>query len=149
MSIFSKDLFFVNIQCASKKKCIQEMCENFEKSHYIKSAGELFKKIMKREKDFSTGIGKGIAIPHARIGNKTKLKVMIYILDNELDFNAIDDKPVKAIFMVIIPENRMNEYRKILKAISKYVYDESNRTRLFNAKKSDKSSILKELRNEI
>jgi mannitol/fructose-specific phosphotransferase system IIA component (Ntr-type) len=93
---------------------------------------------MKRENLMSTGIGKKLAIPHARSKIVKKLKIAVYVLDNELEYNSIDGEAVKVIFMIAVPEDKKEEYMKVLSVISNFLRIDENREMLFNAKTEDK-----------
>ncbi len=76
---------------------------------------EIEKVILYREKLMSTGIGLGIAIPHARLDNINKISIYITLLKNEsIDYESIDNKPIRIVFMILVPRNMHGEYIKIL-----------------------------------
>jgi len=86
-----------------------------EKNHI--SRDYVYQKVVEREKIFSTGIGKGIAVPHLRIEGIEKFHTALAILKNPIPYASIDDKPVRFVMMVIIPSSMHKEYLKILAAL--------------------------------
>jgi len=79
--------------------------------------------LLARETLGSTGIGRGIALPHARIANLPRLFGLLARLDKPIDFAAIDDEPVDLIFLLLTPENAGREHLAALAAVSRVLRD--------------------------
>ncbi len=137
MRIFSRDLIVLNYYALDKKSCLEEMVEFLYKNDVILSADNFFKAIMEREKLMTTGIGRKVAIPHARSPIVKEIHIAVYVLDNELEFNSVDGEDVKVIFMIAVPEAKKDEYMKVLSGISNFLRVDENREKLFNAKTKD------------
>jgi mannitol/fructose-specific phosphotransferase system IIA component (Ntr-type) len=76
-----------------------------------------------------------------------EINIAVYVLDNELEFNSVDDENVKVIFMIAVPENKKEEYMKVLSGISNFLRVDENREVLFNAKSKDELfEILEEIK---
>jgi PTS system nitrogen regulatory IIA component len=73
-----------------------------------------FDVLNEREQQGSTGIGRGIAIPHGRLKSLSKAVGAFVTLKNEMDYGAIDHKPVKMVFALLVPENAENEHLRLL-----------------------------------
>lgn len=69
-------------------------------------AGYLTEELLKREELGSTGMGSGVAIPHARIAEVTHPLGVLALLRKPLDFDAVDDEPVDIVFMLVMPANQ-------------------------------------------
>ena len=134
MGIFSRDLIVQNYYALDKKSCLEEIVEFLYENEVIVSADDFFKAIMERENLMTTGIGRKIAIPHARSNLVKEINIAVYVLDNELEFNSVDGEAVKVIFMIAVPEDKKEEYMKILSGISNFLRVDENREMLFNAK---------------
>jgi mannitol/fructose-specific phosphotransferase system IIA component (Ntr-type) len=93
-----------------------------------------------RETITSTGIGNGVAIPHAKIPGLKKTALVLARSIAGVNFEALDDAPVYLFFMVIAPPEAISEYLKLLAAISSFVKNQANRDALLNA--STKSDML-------
>ncbi|NQT65310.1 MAG: PTS sugar transporter subunit IIA [FCB group bacterium] len=137
MGIFSHDLIVLNYYALDKKSCLEDMVEFLYKNDVIVSADNFFKAIMEREKLMTTGIGRKVAIPHARSPIVKEIHIAVYVLDNELEFNSVDGEDVKVIFMLAVPEAKKDEYMKVLSGISNFLRVDGNREKLFNAKTKD------------
>ena len=140
MDIFSIDLIKINYYALDKKSCIQEMAEFLFEKGVITSLDAFLEAIFERENLMSTGIGRGIVIPHARSSVVSKLKIALYTLENELEYKSIDGEPVKIIFMIAVPESMKQEYMKVLSLISNFCKEEENREKLIHSK-SEKETM--------
>ena len=86
-----------------------------------KSEGMLFKMLKRRENLGSTGIGRGIAIPHCRSLVVSNLRVAFGRKSAGLDFNAIDEKPVNFFFLIVAPPLEVsNQYLPVLGKIAQF-----------------------------
>lgn len=130
MEIFSPELVKMNYFALDKKSCLSEMAEFLFEHSIISSYEDFLNSVFERENLMSTGIGRGIAIPHSRNETVKKLKIAVYLLDNELDFQSIDNEPVKMVFMIAVPQDMKQEYMKLLSAISNFLKLEENREKL-------------------
>jgi PTS system nitrogen regulatory IIA component len=94
---------------------------------------DLFRKaIIEREKVVTTGIGMGIAIPHAKLHHYNDFFIAIAILKNGVDWGSIDGNPVRLVFMIGGPDDKQTEYLKILSDITLALKDEDRRKKLLN-----------------
>lgn len=150
MRVFEKELIKYKHYALDKKSCLNEMVEHLHECGIIDSPDIFFKLIMEREKMMSTGIGRQVAIPHARSDTVLSMKIAAYLLDNELEFEAIDELPVKIILMIAVPESMKEAYMKVLSAISNFFRIDDNRNRILQAASLDELwEILEELNDEI
>jgi len=86
-----------------------------------KSEGILYKMLKRRENLGSTGIGRGIAIPHCRSLVVTRLRVAFGRKPSGLDFKAIDEKPVRYVFLIVAPPLEVsNQYLPVLGKIAQF-----------------------------
>lgn len=79
---------------------------------------KIFQALLEREKLSSTGFGKGIAIPHCALDKAEKFVVGIVTVPQGINFDAIDDEPVKIFFFILGPKEMRNQHIKILSEIS-------------------------------
>jgi len=95
---------------------------------------EISEAIIAREKEQATSIGNGIAIPHGIIGSSNEIIGAIGLSKNGIDFEAVDNKKVHLMFLLITPKNLANQHLKILAEIVKLVEDKNIRKKLFASK---------------
>lgn len=104
----------IDIQSNNKKGALKELLEIICKDDLITDPKIFSKEIFKREKLMSTGIGYGIAIPHARHKSVKDFVIAIGRKCDGLEYESIDDKPVKLIFMIGASDTQDKDYIKVL-----------------------------------
>ena len=97
----------------------------------IKNSQELETEILKREELMSTAIGRGIAIPHVRLSSVTDLVMAVGICKSDIiDFQSIDDEPVRILFMIAAAYNQHAYYLQTLSFISTKLKNKELREKL-------------------
>ncbi len=116
------DAVQLNLQGATKDDILAELIALFRLDE--KSQGVLFKMLKRRENLGSTGIGRGIAIPHCRSLVVNRLRVAFGRKPEGVDFKAIDDKPVHVFFLIVAPPLEIsNQYLPVLGKIAQFAKD--------------------------
>lgn len=119
---FTQDTVNLDLQGNEKDDVLNELIRVFGLDE--KSEAMLFKMLKRRENLGSTGIGRGIAIPHCRSLVVNRLRVAFGRKGAGLDFKAIDDKPVHNIFLIVAPPMEVsNQYLPILGRIAQFAKD--------------------------
>ncbi|MBM3193612.1 MAG: PTS sugar transporter subunit IIA [Chlamydiae bacterium] len=114
----------------SREEAIKTLVSKLDIDH-----SKVFDAVMQRERVVSTGIGIGIAIPHAKIEEIDDFYVAIGIIKNEgVDWDAIDHLPVKLVLLICGPQERHGEYLQLLSKLTKKIKEEETRRALFVAK---------------
>jgi mannitol/fructose-specific phosphotransferase system IIA component (Ntr-type) len=114
---FSEDVIKLDLDGASKDDILKELIALLKLPE--KSEGILFKMLKRRENLGSTGIGRGIAIPHCRSLVVNRLRVAFGRKSPGVDFKAIDDKPVLFFFLIVAPPLEVsNQYLPVLGKIA-------------------------------
>lgn len=107
-SLLSKDRIILSLKPGKKEKVIENLVYAIKKGT---DAELIVSTLLKREELGSTGIGKGIAIPHCRSLAVDKLEIAVGRTTKPMKFNAIDKKPVSLIFLIIAPpQDPGNQY---------------------------------------
>ncbi|MGL5955098.1 MAG: PTS sugar transporter subunit IIA [Brevinema sp.] len=115
--ILSDKCFRMNINATNKKDIILEIANFFEKAHGLDHK-VVFDALWNREQKGSTGLGKELAIPHARIPNVGSMKLAIIYSPEGKNFEAYDNLPTKLFFSAIIDEDAQpQEQLEMLKVI--------------------------------
>jgi len=117
---------------SSKKKCLQMLSDLIESSLDDTELDdsvdmEVIDALTARERLGCTGLGYGVAIPHGRVDFIDKPIGAAITLENPVDFDAADNKPVDLIVGLLIPENEVNGHLKILASLAKFFNSEDNR----------------------
>jgi mannitol/fructose-specific phosphotransferase system IIA component (Ntr-type) len=119
---FTKETVKLDLQGDEKDDVLMELIRALSLDE--KSEGMLFKMLKRRENLGSTGIGRGIAIPHCRSLVVSRLRVAFGRKASGLDFKAIDDKPVHNIFLIVAPPMEVsNQYLPVLGRIAQFAKD--------------------------
>lgn len=98
---------------------------------------EVLGAVLERESVLSTGIGFGVAIPHARSAAVRELIMVAGVTPRPVPFDAIDGEPVRLLFLIVGPEASAGSHVKILSRIARLVRRESVRQQLFEAVDAD------------
>jgi mannitol/fructose-specific phosphotransferase system IIA component (Ntr-type) len=116
---FSEDAVQLELQASAKDDILRELIALLKLGE--KDEGMLFKMLKRRENLGSTGIGRGIAIPHCRSLVVSKLRVAFGRKKAGVDFKAIDDKPVHFFFLIVAPPLEVsNQYLPVLGKIAQF-----------------------------
>ncbi len=108
------------LACADKQALLREIARIACKSPTLAGLTEetIFAALEEREKLGSTGFGDGIAIPHCRLDEVTDFVVGLVTVPDGVDFDALDNAPVRLIIFIVAPESGSNEHIRLLSAIS-------------------------------
>jgi PTS system nitrogen regulatory IIA component len=105
-------------QIGSKKRLMEGISELLARKLPQLSRNEIFDSLISREKLGSTGLGKGVAIPHGRLSGLQRPACAFIRLDRPVEFDALDGEPVDLVFALIVPEDSTDEHLQILSAIA-------------------------------
>jgi PTS system nitrogen regulatory IIA component len=128
------DSICVDLNARKKSEAIEELCKILQSQKKIKVAKPLVDALLQREKLGSTGIGQGIAIPHAKSDTLDSVVAALGISKKGLDFEALDGEPVHIVFLLVAPPDSAGLHLKILARISRLLKDKFFRQSLREAK---------------
>ncbi|HSJ23064.1 MAG TPA: PTS sugar transporter subunit IIA [Longimicrobiales bacterium] len=119
---FDKEAVALNVQGDTKDEILRELIALLDLDE--KSEGILFKMLKRRENLGSTGIGRGIAIPHCRSLVVNKLRVAFGRKPAGVEYNAIDNQPVHYFFLIVAPPLEVsNQYLPVLGKLAQFAKD--------------------------
>lgn len=124
----------MDIDAREKIAAIKEMVDYLVAKKLVNDGEAFLNALAKRENLESTGIGDGIAIPHARTGAVKGLLLAFARSQEGVDFSAIDGKPSHLIFLIASPEDKKSEYIMALAKISRLLRRQHVRSKLKHAK---------------
>ena len=132
----------VDLEATNKKELIEEMVGLLVKANAIekKLKTKIIEALMAREALGSTAIGQGIAIPHGKCENVTKLTAALGISKKGINFDSLDGEPVYIFFLLIAPVDSAGPHLKALARVSRLLKDKYFRESLRTSK--DKKEIL-------
>ena len=110
---------FLDISCNDKDSVFRFIARTFAEDGVINDPVALFEAMREREQTMTTGVGKGIGIPHAVSSETDVVSIILIRLKDPINFEAIDGSPVDVVFGLVIPENRMSLHLRMLAGISR------------------------------
>jgi len=128
---FHEELFIPKLKAKTKDQVLVEMVEKFVEAKFIRDRNVVLELLRRRESLGSTGIGKGVAIPHGRTTVAPDVMIAFGRSEKGIDFDAIDAKPVYLVFLVLAPpQEENNRYLPTLGKLVELVADRKVRTKL-------------------
>ena len=123
----NKKAIKASIKATDKEAVIRELVDSLVSSGALKASDkdEIVEAILKREELGTTGIGRGIAVPHTKHASVSSPVGTVGVSTEGLDFKSLDGEPVQLFFMLISPPDKQSEHLKALENITKKLHDET------------------------
>jgi fructose-specific phosphotransferase system IIA component len=129
----------LNLSVTNKEELLDQMIFLAGKSGNIIDQQEVRNEVFEREKIMSTGVGKGIALPHAKTNAITKTTASMAILKEPINYQSLDEKPVNIVFLILGMENNVGNHLRLLSKISRMMNNDSFRGKLLEAKSASEA----------
>ncbi len=100
-------------------------------------ASDVFDALMERESQGSTGVGRGVAVPHACLAGIDRMKAVVVRLERPVPFDALDEQPVDILFALFAPSGATGEHLRALARVSRLLRQGGVRERLRQARSPD------------
>ena len=121
-----REAITANLTAGQKDGVIREMIDNLRQAGYFKGdADDVVKAILKREMLSSTGIGDGVAIPHAKHASVDRLVGAVAVSPKGVLFDSVDNDPVHVLVMLVSPQERPSEHLRALEEVSRCLKDKN------------------------
>ena len=121
------------LEASDKKDVIDKLIGTLGKKIDPKTLENVRKAVLERERIMSTGVGKGLAIPHGKCMGLDRNYAAFALLKEPVNFDSIDDQPVSLVFLLVGPESHNSTHIKMLSRISRLMNNSSFREQLLNA----------------
>ena len=131
---FKENLIHLDFQAGDKDEALNKMVRALETAGSVDDVNGLRTALIEREKLGTTGVGGGIAIPHARCAAAKELSVGFFRSKEGVNFQAIDSQPVHLVFLLLAPVASGGAYLKLLAKISRLLRSDDFRNGLMEAK---------------
>jgi PTS system nitrogen regulatory IIA component len=122
--LLTPDSAIATLRVQGKKQLLQELA-----SHAAPLVGlgerKIYETLTERERLGSTGVGQGIAIPHGRLADITKIHGLFARLETPIDYDAVDKAPVDLVFMLLAPEDAGADHLKALARVSRLLRNQA------------------------
>lgn len=136
----------LNLEARKKKEALIEMVDLLYRAGRIQDPATLSEALIAREKSVSTGIGDGIAIPHAMISGISETLLAFGRKREGLPFDALDGKPVQLVFLLAGPEKQELTHLQLLSRLARFLKDDRFKTALLAAETEEE--VLKIFREQ-
>ena len=134
----------VELEGSEKRLAFDQLISKIKETGSLPDVNAFYDKILEREQQSSTGIGLGVAIPHARLDDLDEIFIAVGRSNSGIDFTTPDGMPVHLIFMIAVNSNH-SEYLQIIARISWLVRNDEFRNQLYFCPTiSDLYKLLKE-----
>ena len=117
-ALLSPKSIFLDVEVTSKKKLL-ELIANIVAGRTELSESAIYGNLLNRERLGSTALGRGFAVPHARVENLDETLACFFRLKDAVNFEAPDDVPVDLVFTIVIPEQATEEHLIILSSLAR------------------------------
>lgn len=124
---------FVNVKATSKKNVLQELSHRAADIIGVEFR-ELLSELTDREQLGSTGVGRGVAIPHCRLDSVDRVHGFLVRLDQPAPFDSVDGEPVDLVFLLVAPTTASSDHLKALAKVSRILRDSETCAKMRGAK---------------
>ncbi len=134
--LLAQDGIVLRSGASSKRQALQVVAETAAQALGL-DAADLFDALMEREALGSTGLGSGVAVPHARINGLDEVRAVLVRLDTPVAYGAVDDRPVDLLFGLFAPPMDGAQHLRALAAVSRAMRSNELREQLRQARTTD------------
>lgn len=118
-ALLDKTVILSGCAAENKEDLLNAMVDALDSKVTEAQLQEIREAVFEREKIMSTGVGKSLAIPHGKVSSLQEHLASFALLNNSIDFDSIDEKPVKMAFLLVGPEGKNSTHIKLLSRISR------------------------------
>lgn len=129
-----EELMIFDLQGQTKDEIIKELVALASQSSMVRDSEELLRAVVEREKLVTTGVGYGVAFPHAKTRAVKGIVIAFGRSEVGIDFGSMDKKPVHLFYMIAAPEDAIGAHLNVMARLSYIMKSEKNRERLMRAK---------------
>ncbi|MDZ7262054.1 MAG: PTS sugar transporter subunit IIA [candidate division KSB1 bacterium] len=144
--LLSTERIKIPLESTTKEEIIAEMVDLLYQANKVKDKAKILQAILERERVMSTGVGDGVAIPHGKAEGVTEIAASFGITKENVDFNSLDEKPVRMIFLLVGPPDLTGPHLKALSRISRLMHKPEFREKLLAS--SSPAEVLEAIQEE-
>ena len=135
--LLDEKFILTGFKSEQKEKIINELIDLYKQSDKVNDLEKVRMAVLEREKVMSTGVGKGFAIPHGKTNAVNDVIAAFGKTGNEIDYDALDGKPVHLIFLLVGRDDMVSKHIKLLSRISRMMNKDEFRNKLIIAKSKE------------
>jgi fructose-specific phosphotransferase system IIA component len=133
-NLIEEDLMSFELSSDGKDDVIGELVDLAAQSKLVRDRDLLLEEVLKREKLVTTGVGHGVAFPHAKTRAMKGIVIAFGRSTDGVSFAAMDHKPVRLFFLIAAPEDTIGAHLNVMARLSFLMKSQENRDRLLTAK---------------
>jgi fructose-specific phosphotransferase system IIA component len=111
----------VGLESLDKEECIEEMTDVLVRAGRVANSAQILSAVRTREAEGSTGIGKGVAVPHGKCAGLTSTVLAVGISRNGIEFDSVDGKPVKIVFLIAASASEPGKHLQMLAEVVRLI----------------------------
>ena len=117
--VLDEKMMVFDLKAKTKEEVLEELVKILKKNDVVEDERGFLEVVKKREEEFSTGIGYGVAIPHGK-SNLVKKPAIVFGKSRQgIDYNSMDGKPAHLFFLIAVPDNSNELHLKVLAELSR------------------------------
>ena len=132
--VFQPEFIKIEIEAEDKDEVFEELVDHFCQTEMSNARDEILDALIEREAKMSTGIHKGIAVPHGKTSAVESIRGVLGISRKGVDYDALDGEPVYLLFMIIAPQEDSEKHLRILKRLAELLENPQFYTDLLSQK---------------
>ena len=117
----------------NRDEVLHALTDLAQKQGKITDQKTFYDAVLSREKIVTTGIGMGVAIPHAKLTDCRHFFIAVAVLKKGVAWNSLDGSPVRMVFLIGGPDDKQTEYLKLLSSLTQSLKGEATRKQLLQA----------------
>jgi PTS system nitrogen regulatory IIA component len=134
--LLDRSAISVRVSAGNKKKVLAVIAEIAARNFGL-DAGDVLDALSEREAAGSTGVGYGVAVPHARLEGLERMRGVFVRVEQPVEFGSVDDQPVDLLFALFAPKNAGAEHLRALARVSRIMRQTELREQLRKARSAD------------
>lgn len=140
--VLREEFICLGLQADSKEEALRALARRLSAAKVVADEGQFFNAVMAREQLQSTGIGGGVAIPHARSEGVRRLTVVLGRFEGGVDFVALDGQPVQLVFLIAAPREAAGAYIQTVAKVARLLKSGAYKGNLLGAKSPEEIAEL-------
>jgi fructose PTS system EIIBC or EIIC component len=135
VEFLQEEFIMTNLKAQDKWEAIEKLCDFFSRTHNLRPSRreELLQTVLEREKEMSTAIGQGAALPHGIIESGDAISGVLAICPEGVEFDAPDGELVRLMVLIVTPKEHERRHLEVLSSVASMISDERRRARLITA----------------
>jgi PTS system nitrogen regulatory IIA component len=136
-SLLSEELIIPDLEASGRDEVFEELIDRLADRDLLDSPEDALSALRDREEILSTGIGEGLAIPHAKMDSLDEFRAAFARIPDGVDFKSLDGKPAHLVFLLLSPKGEAGRHVRVLARVSRILKNASFRERLLDSETAD------------